>query len=66
MDFVFPAGSSIGAVRCIDVTIIDSPTMEDDETFTVTLTTPNVFRIALFSKVVTVTITDTDCKFSRK
>ena len=59
MDLVFSAGSSKGAMQCINVTIIDSPIMElvAYEAFTVTLTTSVV---ALGNNVTTVTITDTN------
>ena len=57
---VFPADSAGFYLQCVDVAIIDSPTVEEDETFTVTLSTVNV---AAFNDVTTVTITDTDSTF---
>ena len=59
MDLVFTAGSSNGAVQCIDVVIIDSPSMEENETFTVTLSSV----VALGNNVTTVNITDTDSMY---
>ena len=58
MDMVFFAGTSNGAMQCINVTIIDSPSIEEDETFTVTLTTSSV--VALGNDVITVTITEAE------
>ena len=63
MDLVFTAGSSNGAMQCIDidVDIIDSP---EDETFTVTLTASN--SIVTFSNyVTTINIADTASKYEK-
>ena len=57
MDLVFSAGTSNGAMQCIDMAIVDSPTVEDDETFTVTLSTSDVL---LRNDVTVITIMDTD------
>ena len=55
-DFVFTAGNSYGAFKCIDIVIIDSPTVEVTETFMVTLTP--------FNNVARVIITDTDSMYN--
>ena len=59
MDFIFPAGSISGIQQCINITIIDNTTVEEDETFTVTLSTSNP-RVELDNNVTTVTILDND------
>ena len=59
MNLVFSTGSSNGALQCINVTIIDSPTIEEDETFTVILTTSAV--VALGNDVITITIIEFNC-----
>jgi hypothetical protein len=38
MDVVFPAGTSNGAMQCVNITITDDSAVEGDETFTVSLT----------------------------
>ena len=62
IDLVFTTGSSNGATQCINVAIIDSPTIEEDETFTVTLTTSEPI-IELGNHMTTVTIKNIDCKY---
>ena len=57
MDLVFTVNSTNGTMQCIDIVIIDSPTMDKDETFIVTLTSS---ILALGNNVTTVIITDTD------
>ena len=57
-DLVFTAGSSNGAIQCIDVVIIDSPEVEEDENFTVTLTTSSSV-VTLGNNECLITITDT-------
>ena len=59
MDFVFPAGSISGTQQCINITIIDNSTVDEDETFTVTLSTSDP-RVKLDNNVTTVTILDID------
>ena len=59
MNLYFTAGSSNGAMQCINVTIVDSLTVEEDETFTVTLTTASSV-VVLRNDVTTVHITDTE------
>ena len=39
MDLVFTAGTSNGTMQCLNITINTTRTVEEDETFTVTLTT---------------------------
>ena len=39
VSLTFAAGSSLGTQECVDVIITDDDVFEDDETFTVTLTT---------------------------
>ena len=39
MDLVFTAGASNGTMQCLNITINTTRTVEEDETFTVTLTT---------------------------
>ena len=60
-DLIFTAGTSDGAMQCIGVAIVDSPTVEGDETFTVTLTTSTPV-VALGNDVTTITITETESK----
>ena len=57
IDLVFTAGASNGAMQCIGVAIVDSPTVEEDETFTVILTISNV-DVDLGNDMTAVTITD--------
>ena len=59
MDFIFPAGSISDTQQCINITIIDNTTVEENETFTVTLSTSNP-RVELDNNVTTVTILDSD------
>ena len=60
MDLVFISATN-GTTQCIDVLISNTRTVEEDETFTVTLTTFNSF-VLLGNDVTNVTITDTDSK----
>ena len=39
ISLTFAAGSSLGTQECVDVAITDDDVFEDDETFSVTLTT---------------------------
>ena len=55
MDIVFPAGSISGTQQCINITIIDNTTVEEDETFTVTLSTSDL-TVKLENNMTTVTI----------
>ena len=57
MNFVFPAGSISCTQQCINITIVDNTTVEEDETFTVTLSTSDP-RVELDNNVTTVTILD--------
>ena len=59
MDLVFTAGTSNGTTRCIDVIVNTTRTVEEDETFTVTLTTPSSV-VELGNDVTTVVIMDND------
>ena len=59
MHLVFAAGSNNGAMQCINVTIIDSPTVEEDETFIVSLTSSSSV-VSLGSDMTTVTIRNID------
>ena len=64
-DVIFPASSII---VCLDIGIIDNLTVEEHETFTVTLTAPNLvivgtnigIDIGFQENVATITITDID------
>ena len=58
MDLVFTAGTSNGTMQCIIVSISNTRTVEEDETFTVTLTTSN--SVILGNNVTAITITDAD------
>ena len=55
---VFPAGSSNGAVRCVDVTIIDDSETEGVETFSVRLSSSSPI-VTLANTVTNITIIDT-------
>ena len=59
MDFVFTAGTSIGTMKCLNITINTTRTVEEDETFTVTLTTSSSV-VELGNDVTTVVIMDND------
>ena len=59
MDLVFTAGTSIGTMQCLNVTINTTRTVEEDETFTVTLTTSSSV-VELGNDVTTVVIMDND------
>ena len=62
MDLVFTSGTSNDTRKCIDIDIIDSPTIEDHEFFTVTLTTSSSV-LKLGNNVTTVTIKEADSMF---
>ena len=64
MDLVFTAGTSNDTRKCIDIDIIDSPTIEDNEFFTVTLTTSSSV-LKLGNNMTTVTIKEADSMFHR-
>ena len=53
----FPAGTSNGAMSCVDVNITDDSAEEGDETFTVSLTSSSPI-VTLGNDQVTITITD--------
>ena len=57
MDLTFNASTSNSAVQCIYVSLLWSTTIEEDETFTVTVTTLSSI-VALENDVTTVTIKD--------
>ena len=59
MDLVFTAGTSIGTMQCLSVKINTTRTVEEDETFTVTLTTSSSV-VELGNDVTTVVIMDND------
>ena len=59
MDLVFTAGTSNGTMLCLNVTINTTRTVEEDETFTVTLTTL-ISVVELGNNVTTVVIMDND------
>ena len=59
MDLVFTAGANNGTMQCVDVAIINSPTVEEDETFIVILTTSSS-HVALGDAMTNVTIMDTN------
>ena len=62
MDLVFTSGTSNDTRKCIDIDIIDSPTIEDNEFFTVTLTTSSSV-LKLGNNMTTVTIKEADSMF---
>ena len=53
----FPTDSSAGTMQCINITITDDEVLEEDETFTVTLTL-NTAGVTLGDSETAVTITD--------
>ena len=59
MDLVFTAGTSNGTMKCLNVTINTTRTVEEDETFTVTLNTSSSV-VELGNDVTTVVIMDND------
>ena len=60
MTLTFPAGSTDGdMIQCIDVSIEDDTVLEGEETFTVTLTTPETYMM-LGNDQTEVTISDND------
>ena len=59
---VFPIGTPIGDMQCVTVNISDDDLVEDDETFTLSLTSSDaVFLFPNSSKEVT--IVNNDCKY---
>ena len=58
MDLVFTAGTS-STMKCLNITINTTRTVEEDETFTVTLTTSSSV-VELGNDVTTVVIMDND------
>ena len=58
MNEIFTSGSMHNATRCINVTIIDDGALEDDETFTVILTTSDLS--VMLVNVTAITIIDND------
>ena len=67
-DVVFPAGSRRGAARCVDIVIIDTTTVENNETFVLTLTGSSLGTVTFLggfdAHVSTVTITETNSRLS--
>ena len=61
MDLVFISATN-GTTQCMDVAISNTRTVEEDETFIVTLTTFNSF-VLLGNNLTTVTISDADSKY---
>ena len=61
---IFMAGTNGTVIQCVDIGIINTPTMEENETFVVILSTPPVVPLMLENNVTTVTITDTDSKYT--
>ena len=59
MDLVFTAGTSNGIMQCLSVKINTTHTVEEDETFTVTLTTSSSV-VELGNDMTTVVIMDSD------
>ena len=59
MDLVFTAGASNGTMQCLNITINTTRTVEEDETFTVSLTTSSSV-VELGNDVTTVIIMDND------
>ncbi len=51
----FPAGSTNGDMQCLNISIIDDSVLEDNETFTVTLTTSGA-GVSLRNNIITITI----------
>ena len=65
--FIFPMGSTPGSTVCLDITIIDDPDTEDNETLTVNF---NVQVIGDYPQVgntvAAITIINDDCKLYNK
>lgn len=60
MGLTFPTGSGDGAVQCLNISITaDGDALEEEESFTVTLTTPDLL---LGNSRTTITIIDSDGK----
>ena len=59
MDFVFTAGTTNNTMQCVDVGITNTRTVEENETFTVILTTSSSY-VLLGNNVTTVNIMDID------
>ena len=59
MDLVFTAGTSNGTMQCLNITINTTRRVEEDETFTVTLTTLSSV-VELGNDMTTVVIMDND------
>ena len=58
-DEVFPSGSTDGAMKCVNITILDDITVEGNHSFTVTLTTSDP-DVMLGNNVTIITITEND------
>ena len=56
---IFASGSTDGATRCVDITIIDDDSLEGDQTFTVTLSTSDPNVVIVTSRI-NITIIDND------
>ena len=59
INLVFTAGTSNGTMQCLNITINTTRTVEEDETFTVTLTTSSSV-VELGNDMTTVVIMDND------
>ena len=61
-DITFPSGSTDSTQGCVSITILDDTALEENQAFTVTLTTsdPDVLR---GNNVTVITIEDDDCMY---
>ncbi len=55
----FISGATNSAVQCVDISILEDDALEGNQTFTVTLTTPDL-DVMLGNDMNTITITDND------
>ena len=58
-NLTFNSGSTDNAAECVNITIADDGALEGDQTFTVTLSTPDP-SVILGTRIATITITDND------
>ena len=64
IDLIFTAGSMNGSMQCIDVAVHNTLTVEEDETFTVTLTALNSY-VSLGNNVMTIVIMDNHSMYTQ-
>ena len=62
-DVIFPSGSNDSTPRCVNIDITDDAALEENQTFTVTLTTSDP-DVLTENDMTDITIEDNDCVFT--